>query len=61
VELLRETVNTPRELEALTGSPVLASLPKDRSARRALIVEKRRLSLPKSVEPEEELRWAAGE
>lgn len=47
VELMRETVNTPRELEALTGDPVLASLPRDRSARRALIVEKRRLALGK--------------
>jgi uncharacterized protein involved in exopolysaccharide biosynthesis len=61
VELLRETINTPRELEALTGDPVLASLPKDRSARRALVVEKRRLSLPKPASPDAEFKWAAGE
>ena len=49
VELLRETVNTPRELESLMGSPVLAALPRDRAAaRRALIVEKPRLALPKA-------------
>jgi capsular polysaccharide biosynthesis protein len=49
VELLRETVNTPRELESLFGSPVLAALPKDRAAaRRALIIEKPRLALPKA-------------
>jgi uncharacterized protein involved in exopolysaccharide biosynthesis len=60
-ELLRETVNTPRELEAITGSPVLASLPKDRTARRALIIEKRRLSLPKPATPDPELRWASGD
>lgn len=60
VELLRQTINTPRELETLTGDPVLASLPKDRTARRALIVEKRRLALPKAAE-ESELKWAAGD
>jgi uncharacterized protein involved in exopolysaccharide biosynthesis len=49
VELLRETVNTPRELEVLLGSPVLAALPKDRgSAKRAFIVEKPRLALPRA-------------
>jgi uncharacterized protein involved in exopolysaccharide biosynthesis len=61
VELLRETVNTPRELEALTGAPVLACLPKDRGgARRALIIEKRRLSLPKPALPDEDFKWAVG-
>ncbi len=54
VELLRETVSTPRELEALLGSPVLAALPKDRTAaRRALIVEKPRLALPRAPVAEE--------
>lgn len=49
VELLRETVQTPRELEALLGSPVLAALPRDRSAaRRSLIVGKPRLALPRA-------------
>jgi uncharacterized protein involved in exopolysaccharide biosynthesis len=60
-ELLRETVNTPRELEALLGYPVLAALPRDRSAaRRALIIEKPRLSLPRAP-AEVEARYAAGE
>ncbi len=58
VELLRQTINTPRELEALTGAPVLASFPKDRSARRALVVEKRRLSLPKPAATDPKLKWA---
>lgn len=54
VELLRETVNTPRELEALMGSPVLAALPRDRSAaRKALIIEKPRLALPRAPAVEE--------
>jgi uncharacterized protein involved in exopolysaccharide biosynthesis len=54
VELLRETVNTPRELESLLGSPVLASLPRDRgAARRALIIEKPRLALPRAPAVEE--------
>ncbi len=54
VELLRETVTTPRELEALLGSPVLAALPRDRgAARRALIIEKPRLALPRAPVVEE--------
>jgi uncharacterized protein involved in exopolysaccharide biosynthesis len=44
-EFLRENVYTPRELESLTGMPVLATIPKDRWSRRSLIVDKRRLSL----------------
>lgn len=60
VELLRETVSTPRELEAMLDGPVLASLPKDRNAHRALIVEKRRLVLPR-VATAREARYAVGE
>ena len=49
VELLRETVDSPRELEVMFGSPVLAALPRDRNAaKRSLIVEKPRLALPKA-------------
>ena len=60
-EFFRETVNTPRELEALSGQLVLASLPKDRVARRPQVVEKRRVSMPKPVVPEPELQWASGD
>ncbi|PYS72991.1 MAG: hypothetical protein DMF69_06150 [Acidobacteria bacterium] len=50
VELLRETVDTPRELEVIFGSPVLAALPRDRNAaQRALIVEKPRPALLKGA------------
>jgi uncharacterized protein involved in exopolysaccharide biosynthesis len=61
VELLRETINTPRELEAFAGVPVLAALPRDRKgARRALIIEKPRLALPRAqIAPE--VKVAAGE
>lgn len=44
-EFLRENVYTPRELEALTGMPVLATIPKGLWSRRSLLVDKRRLSL----------------
>lgn len=57
-EFLREDVRTPRELEALTGTPVLATVPSDRSARRSLIIDQRRLALP-AAEPE--IEWASGD
>jgi len=57
-EFLREDVQTPRELEALTGTPVLATVPDDRSSRRSLIIEQRRLALP-AAEPE--MEWASGD
>jgi uncharacterized protein involved in exopolysaccharide biosynthesis len=61
VELLRETVNTPRELESLTGAPVLASLPRDRGAtRRAMIAEKPRLASPRAPAARE-TRYATGD
>jgi len=44
-EFFRESVQTPRELEGLTGMPVLATVPHDRFSRRSLIVERRRLAL----------------
>jgi uncharacterized protein involved in exopolysaccharide biosynthesis len=57
-EFLREDVHTPHELEALTGTPVLATVPKDRSSRGALVAEQGRLALP-AAEPEVE--WASGD
>lgn len=61
VELLRETVNTPRELEAFSGAPVLAALPQDRKgARRAMIIGKPRLALPRAP-VSAEAKVAAGE
>lgn len=44
-EFFRESVQTPRELEGLTGMQVLATVPHDRFSRRALIIEQRRLAL----------------
>jgi uncharacterized protein involved in exopolysaccharide biosynthesis len=44
-EFFRESVQTARELEGLTGMPVLAMVPRDRWSRRSLIVEQRRLAL----------------
>jgi uncharacterized protein involved in exopolysaccharide biosynthesis len=61
VELLRETVSTPRELEAFTGAPVLAALPRDRKgAQRSLIVEKPRLALPRAPTAPE-AKFASGD
>jgi len=57
-EFMRENVETPRELESLTGIPVLATVPTDRSARRSLIIDQRRLALP-AAEPE--MEWASGD
>lgn len=48
-EFFRDTMTTPRELEALTGKPILASIPKHRFGRKTLIVEEKRLSQPKPV------------
>ena len=45
VEFFRESVQTPRELEGLTGMPVLATVPHDRWSRRSLIIDRRRLAL----------------
>jgi uncharacterized protein involved in exopolysaccharide biosynthesis len=44
-EFFRESVQTARELEGLTGMPVLATVPHDRWSRRSLIIEQRRLAL----------------
>ncbi len=59
VELMRDTVTTPRELEALTGKRVLVSVPKDgRRPRAAVTAEEARevsqptLSQPKVSEPQ---------
>ncbi len=60
-EFFRQTVNTPRELEALTGQSILAALPKDRGTRRSMIVETRRLSLPKPPVPDIDMEWASGD
>jgi uncharacterized protein involved in exopolysaccharide biosynthesis len=57
VELMRDTVLTPRELEGLTGRKVLVSVPKNGRAPRALILDEEtagglsepRLSQPKIV------------
>lgn len=48
-EFSRETVTTPRELEALTGQPILASLPRDRSGQRELATELHNLTQSKVV------------
>jgi uncharacterized protein involved in exopolysaccharide biosynthesis len=57
-EFTRQNVETPRELEILSGSPVLATIPKDVGGRRALIIDKRRLALPPG---EPEMEWASGD
>src|SRR5258706_12098805 len=44
-EFFRESVQTPRELEGLTGMLVLATVPHDRLSQRSLIIERRRLAL----------------
>ena len=44
-EFFRESVQTPRELEGLTGMLVLATIPHDRFSQRSLIIERRRLAL----------------
>lgn len=69
-EFMRDTVLTPRELEVLTGQPVLASLPKAGRTRRTVVVEtpqviqmrtaKPKLSQPKAVH-DPLLEWASGE
>ena len=57
-EFLRQNVATPRELEILSGSPVLATIPKATGGRRSLIIDKRRLALP---EADSEMEWTAGD
>lgn len=57
-EFFRENVETPRELELLSGSQVLATIPKNAGGRRSLIIDKRKLALPA---PETEVEWAAGD
>jgi uncharacterized protein involved in exopolysaccharide biosynthesis len=75
-EFLRDTVLTPRELEALTGERVLASVPNSGRKRRVAFVEHRadepelpesvpfapkpRLAQPKVVQ-DARLEWASGE
>lgn len=61
VELLRDTVATPHQLEVLTGKPVLASLGHDRISHRAVIVEQKRLSLPKPAAPDPRIRVVCGD
>jgi uncharacterized protein involved in exopolysaccharide biosynthesis len=63
VELMRDTVLTPRDLEALTGKRVLVSVPKNGRAPRTDFVEEespeiaeRRLSQPKIVS-EPQFEW----
>jgi uncharacterized protein involved in exopolysaccharide biosynthesis len=63
VELMRDTVLTPRDLEALTGKRVLVSVPKNGRAPRAVLVEEEspeiaepRLSQPKIVS-EPQFEW----
>jgi len=74
-EFMRDTVLTPSELEAFTGSRVLASLPNTGRTRRARLVEPRivtepNLSAPKQSQPKLSqpkivhdplLEWASGE
>lgn len=64
-EFLRDTVLTPRELEALTGKKVLASLPKNRHAARMAQEESRELSEPALSQPrmvsDPRIEWASGE
>ena len=55
-EFFRENVHTPRELEALTGTPVLATVPQDHLSRRSLIIDQSRLILP-----EAEVEFASGD
>jgi uncharacterized protein involved in exopolysaccharide biosynthesis len=50
-EFLRDTVLTPRELEVLTGSRVLASLPNMRRAARETFVEPETVSEPEPARP----------
>jgi uncharacterized protein involved in exopolysaccharide biosynthesis len=64
VELMRDTVLTPRELESLTGKKVLVSMPKNGRAPRAVLVQEiaepelsqPRLSQPKIVS-EPQFEW----
>lgn len=57
-EFFRESVQTPRELEGLTGMPVLATVPHDRWSRRSLIINRRRLALS---EGEPDLEMVSGD
>jgi hypothetical protein len=58
VELMRDTVTTPRELEALTGQRVLASMPKNGRRPRVVAtaespeISPLTLSQPKISEPQ---------
>ncbi|MGI9064961.1 MAG: GumC family protein [Pyrinomonadaceae bacterium] len=62
VELMRDTVLTPRELEDLTGKRVLVSVPKNGRAPRAVVIEESpepsqpRLSQPKIIN-EPQFEW----
>ena len=56
-EFFRENVQTPRELEGLTGMPVLATVPHDRLSRRSPIIDRRRLL----TEGEPQMEWAPGD
>jgi uncharacterized protein involved in exopolysaccharide biosynthesis len=64
-EFLRDTILTPRELEALTGKKVLASLPKHSRAPRTAIVTSPELAEPGLSQPrlvrDPRLEWASGE
>jgi uncharacterized protein involved in exopolysaccharide biosynthesis len=64
-EFLRDTVLTPRELEALTGQKVLASLPQNSRAPRTVIVTSRDLAEPGLSQArlvrDPRLEWASGE
>jgi len=44
-EFFRESVQTPHELEGLTGRLVLATVPHDRLSRRSLIIGRRPLAV----------------
>ena len=56
-EFFRESVQTPRELEGLTGMPVLATVPHDRLSRRSPIIDRRRLL----TEGEPTMEWASSD
>jgi hypothetical protein len=50
-------VQTPRELEGLTGMPVLATVPHDRLSQRSPIIDRRRLL----TEGEPTMEWASSD
>ena len=57
-EFIREDIQSPRELEVLTGLPVLATVPHERSSTRSLIIDQRRLALPVA---EPEIEWVGAD